>query len=111
MRISDWSSDVCSSDLTERQVYFVQSTGALGKADEGTPELALRFDLTVPLARYVAEHKRDLCFPFRRYQMQKVYCGERAQRGRFRGFYPSYTDVVVTDALSLLYDAQLSTLI
>ncbi|HEY8682278.1 MAG TPA: ATP phosphoribosyltransferase regulatory subunit, partial [Rhodanobacter sp.] len=63
---------------TERQVYFVQSTGALsaaGKTDEGMPELALRFDLTVPLARYVAEHERDLSFPFRRYQMQKVYRG------------------------------------
>ena len=61
---------------TERQVYFVQSTGALNAADkghDGVPELALRFDLTVPLARYVAEHERDLSFPFRRYQMQKVY--------------------------------------
>ena len=64
---------------TERQVYFVQSTGALEKAaageGEGRPELALRFDLTVPLARYVAEHEHDLAFPFRRYQMQRVYRG------------------------------------
>ena len=54
---------------TERQVYFVQSTGALNaseKGEEGKPELALRFDLTVPLARYVAEHEHDLSFPFRR---------------------------------------------
>lgn len=73
---------------TERQVYFVQSTGALAAHREGeVPELALRFDLTVPLARYVAEHERELAFPFRRYQMQRVYRGERAQRGRFREFY------------------------
>ena len=70
---------------TERQVYFVQSTGALQAAATGeVPELALRFDLTVPLARYVAEHEHDLVFPFRRYQIQRVYRGERAQRGRFR---------------------------
>jgi histidyl-tRNA synthetase len=91
---------------TERQVYFVQSTGALGKADEGTPELALRFDLTVPLARYVAEHERDLSFPFRRYQMQKVYRGERAQRGRFREFYQCDIDVIGKDSLSVRYDAE-----
>ena len=73
---------------TERQVYFVQSTGALDKTREGQaagedstlPELALRFDLTVPLARYVAEHEHQLTFPFRRYQMQRVYRGERPQR-------------------------------
>jgi len=70
---------------TERQVYFVQSTGSLNAADKeqgAVPELALRFDLTVPLARYVAEHEHDLSFPFRRYQMQRVYRGERAQRYR-----------------------------
>ena len=70
---------------TEKQVYFVQSTGAIkeGKA----PELALRFDLTVPLARYVAEHEHQLNFPFRRYQIQRVYRGERNQKGRYREFY------------------------
>ncbi|MEP7044279.1 MAG: ATP phosphoribosyltransferase regulatory subunit, partial [Dokdonella sp.] len=80
---------------TERQVYFVQSTGALQAAGAGeVPELALRFDLTVPLARYVAEHEHDLTFPFRRYQIQRVYRGERAQRGRFREFYQCDIDVV-----------------
>jgi histidyl-tRNA synthetase len=99
---------------TERQVYFVQSTGALNaadKADEGMPELALRFDLTVPLARYVAEHERDLSFPFRRYQMQKVYRGERAQRGRFREFYQCDIDVIGKDALSVRYDAEIPAVI
>ena len=96
---------------TERQVYFVQSTGALEKSAEGMPELALRFDLTVPLARYVAEHEHDLAFPFRRYQMQRVYRGERAQRGRFREFYQCDIDVIGKDALSVRYDAEMPAVI
>ena len=94
---------------TERQVYFVQSTGALEQG--GTPEMALRFDLTVPLARYVAEHEHDLSFPFRRYQMQRVYRGERAQRGRFREFYQCDIDVIGKDALSVRFDAELPAVI
>jgi histidyl-tRNA synthetase len=97
---------------TERQVYFVQSTGALQAAKDGeVPELALRFDLTVPLARYVAEHEHDLVFPFRRYQIQRVYRGERAQRGRFREFYQCDIDVIGKDALSVRYDAELPAVI
>lgn len=100
-----------SGGETERQVYFVQSTGALANAaeagaGESVPELALRFDLTVPLARYVAEHEHDLAFPFRRYQMQRVYRGERAQRGRFREFYQCDIDVIGKDALSVRHDAE-----
>ena len=94
---------------TERQVYFVQSTGALEQGEK--PELALRFDLTVPLARYVAEHEHDLSFPFRRYQMQRVYRGERAQRGRFREFYQCDIDVIGKDGLSIRYDAELPAVI
>ncbi|HPM57924.1 MAG TPA: HisS family protein, partial [Thermomonas sp.] len=100
-----------SGGETERQVYFVQSTGALEKGGEGLPELALRFDLTVPLARYVAEHEHDLAFPFRRYQMQRVYRGERAQRGRFREFYQCDIDVVGKDALSPRFDAEVPAVI
>ncbi|KPN20156.1 histidine--tRNA ligase [Xanthomonas sp. Mitacek01] len=100
-----------SGGETERQVYFVQSTGALEKAAEGLPELALRFDLTVPLARYVAEHEHDLAFPFRRYQMQRVYRGERAQRGRFREFYQCDIDVIGKDSLSPRYDAEVPAVI
>lgn len=100
---------------TERQVYFVQSTGSLEKArEEGAeamPELALRFDLTVPLARYVAEHEHDLAFPFRRYQMQRVYRGERAQRGRFREFYQCDIDIIGKDALSVRHDAEMPAVI
>ena len=101
-----------SGGETERQVYFVQSTGALQNAGaDAVPELALRFDLTVPLARYVAEHEHDLSFPFRRYQMQRVYRGERAQRGRFREFYQCDIDVIGKDALSVRYDAELPAVI
>ena len=94
---------------TERQVYFVQSTGSLEQGEK--PELALRFDLTVPLARYVAEHEHDLNFPFRRYQMQRVYRGERAQRGRFREFYQCDVDVIGKDGLSIRYDAEVPAVI
>ncbi|RZA14105.1 MAG: histidine--tRNA ligase, partial [Lysobacteraceae bacterium] len=105
-----------SGGETERQVYFVQSTGALEKSAgksgaEGLPELALRFDLTVPLARYVAEHEHDLAFPFRRYQMQRVYRGERAQRGRFREFYQCDIDVIGKDTLSPRFDAEIPAVI
>ena len=89
---------------TEKQVYFVQSTGALEQAKR--PELALRFDLTVPLARYVAEHEHQLNFPFRRYQIQRVYRGERAQKGRYREFYQCDIDVIGKDTLPLVYDAE-----
>ncbi len=97
---------------TERQVYFAQSTGALANAADGAmPELALRFDLTVPLARYVAEHEHDLAFPFRRYQIQRVYRGERAQRGRFREFYQCDIDVIGKDTLSVRHDAEMPAVI
>src|SRR5207342_1560473 len=100
---------------TERQVYFVQSTGALDNAaaagEGGRPELALRFDLTVPLARYVAEHEHDLVFPFRRYQMQRVYRGERAQSGRYREFYQCDIDVIGKDSLSPRFDAEIPAVI
>lgn len=98
-----------SGGETERQVYFVQSTGSLeqGKA----PELALRFDLTVPLARYVAEHENQLVFPFRRYQMQRVYRGENAQKGRYREFYQCDIDVIGKDELALDFDAEIPVVI
>ncbi len=81
------------------------------RARGGKPELALRFDLTVPLARYVAEHEHDLNFPFRRYQIQRVYRGERAQRGRFREFYQCDIDVIGKDTLSIRYDAEIPAVI
>jgi histidyl-tRNA synthetase len=98
-----------SGGETEKQVYFVQSTGSLKQGD--TPELALRFDLTVPLARYVAQHEHNLNFPFRRYQIQRVYRGERAQKGRFREFYQCDIDVIGKDTLPLSYDAEVPAVI
>src|SRR5687767_12150313 len=100
-----------SGGETEKQVYFVQSTGALKQSGEGLPELALRFDLTVPLARYVAEHEHQLVFPFRRYQIQRVYRGERAQKGRFREFYQCDIDVIGKDSLPIAYDAEMPAVI
>jgi histidyl-tRNA synthetase len=98
-----------SGGETERQVYFVQSTGSLEQGSD--PELALPFDLTVPLARYVAEHEQQLAFPFRRYQIQRVYRGESPQRGRFREFYQADIDVIGRDRLSLRYDAEMPAVI
>ncbi|MGB9151806.1 MAG: histidine--tRNA ligase [Alphaproteobacteria bacterium] len=98
-----------SGGETEKQVYLVQSTGGAQQGYDA--DLALRFDLTVPLARYVAEHERDLAFPFRRYQMQRVYRGERAQRGRSREFYQCDIDVIGKDKLSPAYDAEIPAII
>ncbi len=98
-----------SGGETEKQVYFAQSTGGMQQGHD--PDLALRFDLTVPLARYVAEHERDLAFPFRRYQIQRVYRGERAQRGRFREFYQCDIDVIGKDKLDPAYDAEIPAII
>ncbi len=94
---------------TERQMYFVQSTGAIEQGR--TPDLALRFDLTVPLARYVAEHEGRLSFPFRRYQLQRVYRGESPQRGRFREFYQCDIDVIGKDKLDIRHDAEIPAVI
>ena len=82
---------------TEKQIYCLE------KGDE---KLALRFDLTIPFARYVSEHFANLVFPFRRYQIAKVYRGERPQRGRFREFYQADIDIVGEGELSLLADAE-----
>jgi len=94
---------------TERQVYLVQSTGSADQGDD--PDLALRFDLTVPLARYVAEHEHQLSFPFRRHQIQPVYRGERPQRGRYREFYQCDIDVIDRNELSLRFDAEIPAVI
>jgi histidyl-tRNA synthetase len=94
-----------SGGETEREVYFAQTTGS--REQGKLPELALRFDLTVPFARYVAEHENELSFPFRRYQIQRVYRGERPQKGRFREFYQCDIDVIARESLSLRYDAEI----
>ena len=87
---------------TEKQIYRFQ---------KGASDLALRFDLTVPLAKYVALHYNDLCFPFRRYQISKVYRGERAQRGRFREFYQADIDIIGDGKLDILNEAEIPSII
>ncbi|MCL2741990.1 MAG: histidine--tRNA ligase, partial [Oscillospiraceae bacterium] len=85
------------------------AAGAHDGGDEA--ELALRYDLTVPLARYVAEHMNDLTFPFRRYHIAKAYRGERPQKGRFREFMQCDIDVVGKGSLSMAYDAEIPSVI
>ena len=91
---------------TLKQIYSVENTPG-GAGGEGEGELALRYDLTVPLARYVAEHLNELSFPFRRCHIGKVYRGERPQKGRYREFYQCDIDVVGRETLSLNYDAEI----
>src|SRR5687768_3704217 len=98
-----------SGGETEKQIYWVESTGA--REQNKPPDLALRFDLTIPLARYVAEHEPQLIFPFRRYQMQLVYRGGRGQKGRLRELYQCDIDVIGNDALGVAYDAEMPAVI
>ena len=87
---------------TEKQIYRFQ---------KGDSDLALRFDLTVPLAKYVALHYNELAFPFRRYQISKVYRGERAQRGRFREFYQADIDIIGDGKLDIMNEAEIPAII
>ena len=87
---------------TEKQIYRFQ---------KGDSDLALRFDLTVPLAKYVALNYGQLNFPFRRYQIGKVYRGERAQRGRFREFYQADIDIIGDGALDIVNEAEIPSII
>ena len=87
---------------TEKQVY---------RFSKGKSDLSLRFDLTVPLAKYVAKNYGELAFPFRRYQIGKVYRGERQQKGRFREFYQCDIDIIGDGNLSIINDAELPLII
>lgn len=87
---------------TEKQIY---------RFSKGDSDLALRFDLTVPLAKYVAANYSNLSFPFRRYQIGKVYRGERAQRGRFREFYQADIDIIGDGKLDIINEAEIPAII
>ena len=87
---------------TEKQIY---------RFTKGDSDLALRFDLTVPLAKYVALNSASLSFPFRRYQIGKVYRGERAQRGRFREFYQADIDIIGDGKLDIVNEAEIPSVI
>ncbi|MCR5648015.1 MAG: histidine--tRNA ligase [Oscillospiraceae bacterium] len=87
---------------TEKQIY---------RFTKGDSDLSLRFDLTVPLAKYVAMRAGELAFPFRRFQIGKVYRGERAQRGRFREFYQADIDIIGDGALDVMNEAEIPSVI
>ena len=87
---------------TEKQIY---------RFNKGDTDLSLRFDLTVPLAKYVAKNYGQLSFPFRRYQIGKVYRGERAQKGRYREFYQCDIDIIGDETLDIINDAELPAVI
>ncbi len=87
---------------TEKQIY---------RFNKGDNDLSLRFDLTVPLAKYVSEYYGELSFPFKRYQIGKVYRGEKAQAGRFREFYQCDIDIIGDGSLSIMHDAEIPSVI
>ena len=87
---------------TEKQIY---------RFNKGDTDLSLRFDLTVPLAKYVAKNYGSLSFPFRRYQIGKVYRGERAQKGRYRELYQCDIDIIGDETLDIINDAELPAVI
>lgn len=87
---------------TEKQIY---------RFEKGDADISMRFDLTVPLARYVAQHSNDLVFPFKRYQMEKVFRGERPQKGRFREFYQCDIDTIGSGSLDIYYEAEMPAVI
>lgn len=87
---------------TEKQIY---------RFEKGDTDISMRFDLTVPLAKYVAKNYGNLSFPFRRYQIGKVYRGERTQKGRFREFYQCDIDIIGDGELDLINDAELPSVI
>ena len=87
---------------TEKQIY---------RFEKGDTDLTMRFDLTVPLAKYVAKNQGELTFPFKRYQIGKVYRGERAQKGRFREFYQADIDIIGDGSLSIVNDAEIPSII
>ncbi|MGQ0544513.1 MAG: histidine--tRNA ligase [Betaproteobacteria bacterium] len=97
----------------EKEIYALARLAAGDDEDEAATKGALRFDLTVPLARYVAMRERELAFPFRRYQIQRVWRGEtpQANKGRFREFYQCDIDIINRERLSLLAEAEVPSVI
>jgi histidyl-tRNA synthetase len=97
----------------EKEIYALKRLAATPEEDEAAAKGALRFDLTVPLARYVAMRERELAFPFRRYQIQRVWRGEtpQANKGRFREFYQCDIDIINREKLSYLAEAEIPSVI
>ena len=101
--------------LEKAEILLAKSGGETAKQvyrfSRGDSDIAMRFDLTVPLARYVAQHHGDLTFPFRRYHIGKVYRGEKPQKGRFREFYQCDIDIVGNGTLGIINDAEIVSVI
>jgi len=93
----------------DKEIYALHRLA--GAADDSDSRVALHYDLTVPLARYVAQHYANLVFPFKRYQIQRVWRGERPQEGRFREFYQCDIDIIDNNAVSIHFDAELPEII
>ena len=86
-----------SNGVSEKEIY---------RFTKGDTDMCMRYDLTVPLARFVAMHQNELNFPFKRFQIGKVYRGERPQKGRFREFYQCDADIIGSETLSVVADAE-----
>ena len=94
---------------TDKEIYIIKRLQ--GEGDKSDARLGLHYDLTVPLARYVAEHYNDLVFPFKRYQIQRVWRGERPQEGRYREFYQCDIDVINNNTLPMHFDAEMAAIV
>lgn len=103
-RSVEWIESMSAKGVVDKEIYAIKR---LRSDQDEEAELALHFDLTVPLARYVAEYFGKLSFPFKRYQIQKSWRGERPQKGRFREFYQCDVDIIARDNLPLAADAEI----
>ncbi len=101
-------STLASQGVVDKELYTLHRAGS---EQDKEAELGLHFDLTVPFARYVAQHLNDLVFPFKRYQLQRVWRGERPQKGRFREFYQFDVDIVAREHLPVSCDAEVLTIL
>lgn len=98
---------LAAKGVVDKEIYALERLKAESRKEGATPELGLRFDHTIPLARYVGLHYGELHFPFKRYQVGKVWRGERPQDGRFREFYQADIDVIAEETLPLHFDAEM----
>ncbi len=98
---------LAAKGVVDKEIYALERLKAESRKEGALPELGLRFDHTIPLARYVGQHYGELHFPFKRYQIGKVWRGERPQEGRFREFYQADIDVIAEESLPLHFDAEM----
>lgn len=104
----EYMDTLSSTGDVSKEIYTIGRAKAEGEGESESAQRGLHFDLTVPFARYVAQNQGDLWFPYRRYQIQKVWRGERPQKGRFREFYQADVDVVARENLAIAFDAEIA---